>query len=338
MVVYPQYALDFVNPQDFSWTKSVFLVDFQYTSSINVAQIKFARNAPKDPLPPATTSADPCIHTTMTSHRRPPGHHGPPRRGRTQNAYERGRPDPPSRDLYEGLNEESTEVISKPSLDTRALGRLQPKNLVYLSSYNWIEATVPSIIVPGEFLGPATLSVTLPHFRVEVYRTHLDLGSPRIWINKPVPVSVTLDTGCNFVDQSGHRMGSRTLLPLIRAVQDIESQSNTKEEDKFNWSSVDFVTDRNGLRKLLRWIFAEPGDPPKDFRIDMQLAGSKTVLMNRWEQFTKEEPGVRRSYGFNFEEVMTIPSPGCERGTGYHRIITYVGPPTIVLIVKVVPC
>jgi len=55
----------------------------------------------------------------------------------------------------------------------------------------------------------------------------------------------------------------------------------------------------------------------------MQLAGSKTVLMNRWEQFTKEQAGTRRSYGFNFEETMTIPGPGCERGTSYHRIVTY---------------
>jgi hypothetical protein len=119
-------------------------------------------------------------------------------------------------------------------------------------------------------------------------------------------------------------MGSRTLFPLIRAVQDVESQSGTKEKDKFDWSSADFVTDRNGLRKLLRWIIARPGDPPRDFRIDLQLAGSKTVLMNRWEQFAKQQGGSRHSYGFNFEETMTIPSPGCERGTGYHRIVTYV--------------
>lgn len=119
-------------------------------------------------------------------------------------------------------------------------------------------------------------------------------------------------------------MGSRTFFPLIQAVQDVESQSKTEEKDRFDWSSVDFVTDRNGLRKLLRWIDSTSGDPPKDFRIDMQLAGSKTVLMNRWEEITRVQPGTRRSYGFNFEETMTVPSPECERGTGYHRIITYV--------------
>ena len=133
-----------------------------------------------------------------------------------------------------------------------------------------------------------------------------------------------MDHGYNFVDQNGHRMGSRTFFPLIRAVQDVESQSETQEGDKFDWSSVDFVTDRNGLRKLLRWINSTSGDPPRDFRIDMELAGSKTVLMSRWEQITKEQPGTRRSYGFNFEEAMTVPGPGCERGTGYHSIVTYV--------------
>jgi len=73
----------------------------------------------------------------------------------------------------------------------------------------------------------------------------------------------------------------------------------------------------------LRWITFTSGDPPRDFRIDIQLAGSKTVLMNRWEQITKEQPGARRSYGFNFEESMTNPGPGCGRGTGYHRIVAY---------------
>lgn len=86
-------------------------------------------------------------------------------RGRSLNAYERARPNTNSRDLYEGLNKESTEVISKPTLAYRAPEPdIQPKDLIYLGSYNWIEATVPSIIVPGEFGSPATLSTTPPHF------------------------------------------------------------------------------------------------------------------------------------------------------------------------------
>ena len=87
------------------------------------------------------------------------------RRGRSLNAYERARPNASGRDLYEGLNKESTEVISKPTLICRVREPdIQPKDLIYLGSYNWIEATVPSIIVPGEFWSPATLSTTPPHF------------------------------------------------------------------------------------------------------------------------------------------------------------------------------
>ena len=78
--------------------------------------------------------------------------HAPRSKGRSLNAYERARPDLNSRDLYEGLNKESTEVISKPALDYRTPGQdIQPKNLTYLGSYNWIETLGPTILVPGEF-------------------------------------------------------------------------------------------------------------------------------------------------------------------------------------------
>jgi len=77
------------------------------------------------------------------------------RRGRTLNAYERARPNANSRDLYEGLNKESSGGVSKPTVAYRAPEQdIQPKDLTCLGSYNWIEATVPSIIVPGEFGSP----------------------------------------------------------------------------------------------------------------------------------------------------------------------------------------
>ena len=73
-------------------------------------------------------------------------------RGRPLNTYERAGPDPSGRDLYEGLNKESTEVISRPVLDYRTSGQdVQPKNLTYIGSYNWIESVAPTILVPGEF-------------------------------------------------------------------------------------------------------------------------------------------------------------------------------------------
>ncbi len=110
------------------------------------------------------------------------------------------------------------------------------------------------------------------------------------------------------------------LLPLFRAV-DVVSES--KIESAVNWSSVDFVTDRNGLRKLFRWANHDEtvnGPTPRDFRIDMQLAGDRTVLFNRWEPFTTVV-AHGRSFGYSFEHVNTRPEDGCEKGTGHHRIV-----------------
>jgi hypothetical protein len=47
-----------------------------------------------------------------------------------------------------------------------------------------------------------------------------------------------------------------------------------------------------------------------------------TVLMTRWEARTAV--GASTSFGFSFEHHTTGSVPGCEEGTGHHRIVTYV--------------
>jgi hypothetical protein len=127
------------------------------------------------------------------------------------------------------------------------------------------------------------------------------------------------DIGIFFVDQNGYRMPKAPLVPLVAAVN---KRSETSPDFYFDWSEVDFVTDRNALRKLLRWVRNEEG--MKDFRIDLELAGEKTVLVNRWEAKTREVYNGR-TYGYNFEKASTESAPGCHKGTGHHRIASYVG-------------
>jgi hypothetical protein len=118
-------------------------------------------------------------------------------------------------------------------------------------------------------------------------------------------------------------MPTAVLLPLITAVDKRHEASDSPAP--FDWcgEKIDFVTDRNGLRKLLRWIEGAGTDPaPKEFRIDTQLAGN-TVLLNRWETRTRVAfSGF--TYGFNFEKASTDPALGCENSTGHHRIVKYV--------------
>lgn len=142
-------------------------------------------------------------------------------------------------------------------------------------------------------------------------------GSPPEWRNRPLPYQVEPDRGYSFKHQNGYRYPKSILLPLFVAVDQTQVDG-----DDLDWTSIDFVTDRSNLRKLLRWI---GGEETVSFRIDMQLAGKQTVLLNRWENRDKEEmPGY--TFGFNFEKESTRLVPGCEESTGHHRIVKYVRP------------
>ncbi|TFY74198.1 hypothetical protein EWM64_g9813 [Hericium alpestre] len=130
-----------------------------------------------------------------------------------------------------------------------------------------------------------------------------------------MPFTLSPDEGVRFKDQNGFRMPSSVLLPLFSAVDAVG-----KEVD---WPSIDFITDRNGLRKLMRWI--DTGVETKDFRIDLELVGERTVLLNRWEANT-QDVASGRTFGFSFERATTSAAPGCEASTAHHRIVKYVAP------------
>ncbi|KAL0577147.1 hypothetical protein V5O48_004823, partial [Marasmius crinis-equi] len=196
------------------------------------------------------------------------------------------------RDLMEGLQiEYPIATLPIPVAVENGL-TADISNLQYIGSYNWLEAPHATIIVPG---------------------------SPREWLKKNTPYTVQADTEERFVDQNAFRIPASPLLPLIACVDHLHR--TTKGNEAFRWASVDIVTDRNGLRKLLRWI---RGNTTESFRIDLQLAGQKTVLFTRWEPRTKAFPEYYgHTFGHNFEEAATSPAKGCEGETGHHRVVQY---------------
>ncbi|KAH9831408.1 uncharacterized protein C8Q71DRAFT_715353 [Rhodofomes roseus] len=196
---------------------------------------------------------------------------------------------PQERTLTEGLSATPIETVTKPTSASEAV--IAVKQLEYIGSFNWTSASKPTIIVPG---------------------------CPPLWRDRALPYKVPRDSGVRFVDQTGYHMPAYPLYSLVRAV-DIMSED---KGDSFDWSTVDIVTDRNGLRKLLRWL--NDDGTAKDFRIDTQLAGRRTVLLNRWEKKTREMPNPQYStYGFSFERESTYRAPDCEQASGYHRIVKY---------------
>ncbi|KAI0365689.1 hypothetical protein BV20DRAFT_1027527 [Pilatotrama ljubarskyi] len=205
---------------------------------------------------------------------------------------------PPDRDLKAGLRPQPLRTLSKPQPATSAGRSIKPENVKYIGSYNWVEEEDPTIIVPG---------------------------SPPIWQDRQLPYRVPFDTGIRMVDQNGYRMGDKScLLPLFRAVEVVAEEN---ADTSLDWSTIDIVTDRNGLRKLMRWLQHSDsgyGEPLKEFRIDLQLGGSKTVLMHRWEKRRREIATPPKSgCGINFERQTTSPAPRCQRSTGHHRIVQY---------------
>ena len=142
------------------------------------------------------------------------------------------------------------------------------------------------------------------------------LGAPRLWSENPLPIQIAPDIGERFIDQNGSRMKGRPLIPLVKAVEKVTA-------GRFAWGDVDFVTDRNNLRKLWRWSNgSESVSKRGPFRIDTQLVG-KTILFKRVDRAVTERMSGY-TFGFNFEEKFTVPAQGCEGTTGHHRIINYV--------------
>ncbi|KAH7359370.1 hypothetical protein B0T11DRAFT_341481 [Plectosphaerella cucumerina] len=161
-------------------------------------------------------------------------------------------------------------------------------NVKHLSSYNWIEAPTPTIAVPG---------------------------SPALWSPPSAPRQLQKDSGFLYIGQNAARHPDSPLEPLFRALH-ITNPS-------FNLKTIDVVTDRNNIRKLLS--FVSPGtnihgtDP---FTITIEFV-KDTAIFCRDETKTYEiiGPNEFRGFGHNFEKVYT--KDQLNGSTGHHRIITY---------------
>ncbi|KAH9060202.1 hypothetical protein EDB87DRAFT_1577114 [Lactarius vividus] len=194
-------------------------------------------------------------------------------------------------DLKEGLDTTTIiQTIPAPAHPT-APEYFPIDNVKYVASYNWTDAEKPTIVVPG---------------------------SPAIWAGRAVPFTLQPDEDYVYFDQKNAHLSQYPMLPLFAAADAIHDQEAAAPVD---WPVVDFVTDHYDLRKLLRWLNPSPGREVQDFRIDLQLVGTKTLVLRRWESPT---PGVHtnRSYGHAFATAMTRAAPDCP-SSRHQRVITY---------------
>ncbi|KAH7890453.1 hypothetical protein F5I97DRAFT_32471 [Phlebopus sp. FC_14] len=158
-------------------------------------------------------------------------------------------------------------------------------NVKAVASYSWIDTPTPTILVPG---------------------------SPRVWANKHIK-RVPKDSGVQYVDRNSREMGDHSShLPLFAAIDCLH--------ENFGYNEHDFITDRNCLRKLLRYIRCSYNDD--DFRINIDML-QKTCLFSRCEENTTENLTAFRGFGHEYERAATKAPHGCERTSGHHRILSY---------------
>lgn len=158
----------------------------------------------------------------------------------------------------------------------------------HLASYNWIEASLPTIAVPGV---------------------------PALWAPPKGAQRVNKDSGLIYVAQNAVRHPDSPLEPLFRALY--------IEDPSFDIASVQVITDRNNIRKLLAFVnpsLAKNGREPFTIKIETI---KDTAILCRQEAIIKEYigPNEFRGFGHEFEKAYT--NNYRSGSTGHHRVVSY---------------
>lgn len=158
----------------------------------------------------------------------------------------------------------------------------------HLSSYNWIEAPTPTIAVPG---------------------------SPALWSAPRAARQLKKDSGLVYIAQNAARHPDSPLEPLFRALY-ITNPS-------FDIRSIDIVTDRNNIRKLLS--FVDPSSTRnglETFTINIEVS-KNTAIFSREETATQEFIRAHEFRGFGHEFEKAYTTSQISGSTGHHRIVSY---------------
>jgi hypothetical protein len=131
-------------------------------------------------------------------------------------------------------------------------------------------------------------------------------GSPPLWSPPAGPLKLEPDSGRVYIDQNAARIPDAPLEPLFGAL--------FAQNPDFEMGSVDVITDRNNIRKLLRFL---DGTSSESFQIQVEIVDGKRALFTRMENETTTVIQGFRGYGRNFEKACTKSLTGT---SGYYRI------------------
>lgn len=198
---------------------------------------------------------------------------------------------------------------SRPNLTDDQLFPAKIRNFHHITSCNWRDHPVPTIVVPGSPPHPAVHSSTPRHEQInEIIPT---TGSPPFWSPPTVRIELQRDFQTGSVEQLQFTAGDvyHPLEPLFRALY--------VEKPFFQLQDIDIITDRNNVRKLLAFMQESSNEA---FRIRVEIVRGRTALFTSVDSATPVTRGGFMGFGRNFEEAFTKR----ERGSlSHHRIVAY---------------
>ncbi|KAE8446397.1 hypothetical protein EG329_012002 [Mollisiaceae sp. DMI_Dod_QoI] len=185
----------------------------------------------------------------------------------------------------------STNIVEISRLDLQELSTPSSASITsveHLSSYNWIEAPTPTIAIPG---------------------------CPPLWTAPKAPRRVKKDSGLVYIAQNAARHPESPLEPLFRALYLVNPSYDIR--------SIDVVTDRNNIRKLLSFINPSSTQSRLEtFTINIEVT-KNTAIFCRHETATYDVIGPHEFKGFGHEFEKATTASQISGSTGHHRIISY---------------
>ncbi|RAH43077.1 uncharacterized protein BO95DRAFT_502657 [Aspergillus brunneoviolaceus CBS 621.78] len=160
----------------------------------------------------------------------------------------------------------------------------------HLSSYNWIEASPPTIAVPGR---------------------------PALWTPPELHTKLHKDYGLIYIAQNAARHPASPFEPLFRAVY--------LENPAFDIRSIDLVTDQTNIRKLLAFVNPKTSrSDHKPFTINVErVRNTQTVILCRSEREAYDTILPYQYIGFAKEFAKAFATEQVTGSTGHYRIISY---------------
>ncbi|KAJ4420637.1 hypothetical protein N0V82_004202 [Gnomoniopsis sp. IMI 355080] len=157
-------------------------------------------------------------------------------------------------------------------------------DLKTVASYNWLDRTDPTIVIPGT-------------------------GKPPRWTPLATPRRLDLDDGEYFRDRNSANFPKHPMEPTIVAA--VTMQRDIPQQ-------TDVVASGSDIGNLIRFLQGED----KPFRMLVELVGDSVFLIRRENTPRELIPNVQ-GYGHSFPEAYTTWDSEVKGSTSHQRVITY---------------